>query len=58
MYCYSSPTGPTVERDGRGYTPLNRFGDHYWMLDVDMDCSKTHQGWFEFKVSSRLILGS
>ena len=29
--------------------PLNRYGDHYWMLDVDMDCSQTEQGWFEIK---------
>lgn len=26
-----------------------RWGDHYWMLDVNMDCSKTEQGWFEVK---------
>lgn len=26
-----------------------RWGDHYWMLDVNMDCSETEQGWFELK---------
>lgn len=26
-----------------------RWGDHYWMLDVNMDCSQTEQGWFELK---------
>lgn len=30
----------TVAVDGYGQEPLNRFGSHYWMLDVDMDCSK------------------
>lgn len=39
----------TVEVDGYGLTPLNTFGMHYWMLDVDMDCSKTVNGWFELK---------
>ena len=24
-------------------------GDNYWMVDLDMDCSKTEGGWFEFK---------
>jgi hypothetical protein len=27
----------------------DRWGDHYWMLDVDMDCSQTEGGWFEVK---------
>lgn len=39
----------TVAVDGYGVEPLNTFGPHYWMLDVDMDCSKTVDGWFEFK---------
>lgn len=34
---------------GFGFTPLNTWGDHYWMLEVDMDCSRTLNGWFEFK---------
>lgn len=34
---------------GVGYTPLNTWGDHYWMLDVDVDCSRTINGWFEVK---------
>jgi hypothetical protein len=38
-----------VAVDGYGYTPLNTYGDHYWMLDVQMDCSKTVNGWFELK---------
>lgn len=25
------------------------YGPHYWLLDMDMDCSKTEQGVFEFK---------
>lgn len=42
-------TRRTVEVDGYGETPLNTWGQHYWMLDVDMDCSKTVNGWFELK---------
>ena len=26
-----------------------RWGDHFWMVDFDMDCSQTEDGWFEFK---------
>lgn len=39
----------TVAADGYGETPLNTWGQHYWMLDVDMDCSKAVNGWFELK---------
>lgn len=42
-------TTRTVAVDGFGETPLNAFGAHYWMLDVQMDCSKTMNGWFELK---------
>jgi alpha-amylase len=38
-----------VATDGFGEEPLNTFGDHYWMMDVDMDCSRTVNGWFELK---------
>lgn len=39
----------TVAIDGFGTEPLNIWGQHYWMLDVQMDCSKTVNGWFELK---------
>jgi alpha-amylase len=39
----------TVANDGFGEEPLNIWGLHHWMLDVDMDCSKTVNGWFEVK---------
>jgi len=43
----------TVAVDGYGLDPENRFGMHYWKLDVEMDCSKGFlwQGerWFELK---------
>jgi|GEM_PF-3029576 len=42
-------TKRTLEIDGYGETPLNIWGSHYWILDVDMDCSKTVDGWFELK---------
>eukprot|EP00057_Strongylocentrotus_purpuratus_P027650 XP_011682124.1 PREDICTED: alpha-amylase 4N isoform X1 [Strongylocentrotus purpuratus] len=38
-----------VDTDGYGYTSLNVWGEHYWMLDINMDCSKTEEGWFELK---------
>jgi len=27
----------------------SRYGDHYWIMDVDMDCTATEAGWFELK---------
>ena len=42
-------TKRTVAADGYGEEVLNTYGEHYWMLDVDMDCSKTFNGWFELK---------
>jgi alpha-amylase len=38
-----------VSVDGYGQEPLNVWGQHQWMLDVEMDCSKTVNGWFELK---------
>lgn len=37
------------ESYGFGYSDLNKFGDHYWIFDVEMDCSQTANNWFEFK---------
>lgn len=42
-------TARSVETDGYGTTPLNLWGSHYWMFEVEMDCSRTWNGWFEFK---------
>lgn len=39
----------TVANDGYGEEVLNIWGQHYWMLDVQMDCSKAVNGWFELK---------
>lgn len=39
----------TVASDGYGVELLNIWGQHYWMLDVQMDCSKSVNGWFELK---------
>ena len=27
----------------------SRFGQHYWLVDIDMDCSRTDNGYFELK---------
>ena len=39
----------TTANDGYGEDPLNIWGAHYWMIDVDMDCSKAVNGKFEVK---------
>ena len=39
----------TVAVHGFGEESLNEYGPHYWMLDIEMDCSKTVAGWFELK---------
>ncbi|CAJ0589641.1 unnamed protein product [Cylicocyclus nassatus] len=31
------------------YQPYNKYGKGYWMVEVNMDCSKTDNGWFELK---------
>eukprot|EP00095_Tigriopus_kingsejongensis_P004644 maker-scaffold29_size597861-snap-gene-1.15 protein:Tk04644 transcript:maker-scaffold29_size597861-snap-gene-1.15-mRNA-1 annotation:"alpha-amylase 1" len=30
------------------YYELNTFGPHHWIIDLNMDCSQTEDGWFEF----------
>lgn len=54
---YPGVSDPTVEVNGAGYTPLNRFGEHFWMLDVDVDCAQTESGWFEFKTYTTPLTG-
>ncbi len=39
----------TTADDGFGEDPLNIWGQHYWMLDVQMDCSKAVNNKFEVK---------
>ncbi|MFC3031580.1 alpha-amylase family protein [Pseudoalteromonas fenneropenaei] len=39
----------SYESDGFGEMSLNQWGSHYWLLDVDMDCNATYNGWFELK---------
>ncbi|XP_042856311.1 uncharacterized protein LOC122242943 [Penaeus japonicus] len=31
------------------YQELNTFGDHYWMVDTEMDCAHAEDGWVEVK---------
>ncbi|GFN81679.1 alpha-amylase [Plakobranchus ocellatus] len=31
------------------YYPLNIYGEHYWVVDVQMDCLKTENGFFQFR---------
>ncbi len=53
---WPSAWGPqkTVAANGVGLEPLNVWGSHYWMLDVQMDCSRAYEApdgtrWFEIK---------
>ncbi|XP_067663291.1 alpha-amylase-like [Haliotis asinina] len=39
----------TNRADRPEYNQYNTFGEHYWLVDIDMDCSKTKNGFFEFK---------
>ena len=39
--------GKNIVEDTVGSTPLNKYGEHYWMLDVDINCSRAVDGWFE-----------
>ncbi|XP_050415125.2 alpha-amylase [Patella vulgata] len=45
-----SPSVWTSNKAGdAGYNSLNKWGMHYWMLDIMMDCGRTENGWFELK---------
>ena len=33
-----------------------RWGEGYWMVDMDMDCSATERGWFELRAISGSVL--
>ena len=45
-----TPLGWTSSNPGNQFHhELNRWGDHYWIVDMDMDCSQTSDGWFEFE---------
>lgn len=39
----------TVPVDGYGESVLNTLGSDYWMLDIEVECSATANGWFEVK---------
>ncbi|VDO92916.1 unnamed protein product [Soboliphyme baturini] len=39
----------TNDKKATGYQPLNKYGSHYWLVEMQMDCSKTLDGWFEVK---------
>lgn len=31
------------------------YGPHFWMLDMDLDCSQTEDGWFELQAYESLL---
>jgi len=39
----------TNNKDSHLYNNFNKKGDHYWMVDMEMDCEQTEMGWFELK---------
>ena len=36
---------------------LTRYGEHFWMMDVNMNCDETDNGWFDIKVSRKQLIG-
>ena len=43
-----TPAGWTTSDSGNDFHhDFNTWGDHYWIADMDMDCSATKDGWFE-----------
>ncbi|XP_041373172.1 alpha-amylase-like [Gigantopelta aegis] len=38
-----------TNKDGAGYFNINIAKGHMWIADLDMDCDKTHDGWFQYK---------
>lgn len=39
----------TNDQDSQLYNSFNGYGDNYWLLDTEMDCEQTDNGWFEVK---------
>lgn len=39
--------------DNKLYNSFNRHGDDYWVVDMEMDCEQTENGWFELKAFLR-----
>ncbi|KHJ95618.1 hypothetical protein OESDEN_04434 [Oesophagostomum dentatum] len=35
-----------------GYQKYNKYGKGFWLVELEMDCSRTENGWFELKASS------
>ncbi|XP_071087740.1 alpha-amylase-like [Haliotis cracherodii] len=45
-----TPAVWTTNNPNKGeYNKYNTYGEHYWLVDVDMDCSKTVNSFFEVK---------
>ncbi|KAK8385559.1 hypothetical protein O3P69_016383 [Scylla paramamosain] len=45
-----SPMAWTTNQPGfDGYQDLNIYGEDYWMMKLEVDCSSTDNGWFEIK---------
>jgi len=43
----------TNNPDSPMYNKYNRKGDNYWLINMEMDCEQTEQGWFELKAFLR-----
>jgi len=43
----------TNNKNNSLYNHYNRGGDNYWMLDMEMNCEQTENGWFELKTFLR-----
>ena len=52
------PTGipsiwTTNDRENTRQKAINTFGDHCWMVEMQMDCSQTTDGWFQVSASMK-----
>jgi len=39
----------TNDKENQLYNAFNKYGENYWVVDMDMDCEQTERGWFEVK---------
>jgi len=43
----------TEDDDSPSHNKFNTYGDNYWVVDMEMDCEQTENGWFEVRAVTR-----
>ncbi|KAI9550247.1 hypothetical protein GHT06_001534 [Daphnia sinensis] len=46
---FGTPLAWTTNEPGDGYQQLNTWGPNHWMVDLQMNCDETANGWFDVK---------